>query len=114
MRYRGIRIQIFQANMLYLIVSILLTPTFSHLSFYKTLFYPFDANNFTKFNLNYQDFSFLRQFSCKFIQKTRFAGPILLEIPASAQTLTAVVFVNSGFSAIVSISHIQLVLVSSV
>jgi hypothetical protein len=24
----------------------------SHLNFYKTLFYPFDANNFTKFNLN--------------------------------------------------------------
>jgi hypothetical protein len=34
----------------------------SHLTVYQTLFYPFDANNFTKFNLNYQDFSFPRCF----------------------------------------------------
>ena len=32
---------------------------FPYLSDYKTLLYPFDANNFTKFNLNYQETFFL-------------------------------------------------------
>ena len=81
----------------------------SHLSVHKRLFYPFDSNNYTKFNLNYQDFSFLRQLSCGFIRKTRFVGPRLLEIPASVQTLTAIVFIKSSFSAILIISHTQLV-----
>ena len=81
----------------------------SHLSVHKTLFYPFNANNYTKFNLNYQNFSFLRQLSCGFIRKTRFVDPRLLEIPASAQTLTAIVFIKSSFSAILIISHTQLV-----
>ena len=80
----------------------------------QNIILPFDANNFTKFNLNYQDFSFPRRFSWRFIQKTRFAGPRLLESPAWVQTLTAILFIKSSFSAIVSISHIQSVSVSSV
>lgn len=34
----------------------------SHLNVYKTLFSPFDANDFTKINLNYHDFSFRDSF----------------------------------------------------
>ena len=70
----------------------------SHLSVHKTLFYPSNANNFNKFNLNYQDFSFLRQLSCGFIRKTRLLNPGLLKITVFVHTLTALVFINSSFS----------------
>ena len=79
----------------------------SHLHGFKAYFSPYDVDNPTTIYLNCKEFPFLRRFSSKFLRKASFAGPRRPEIPASVQALTAIVFIKSGFSAILIINHIQ-------
>jgi hypothetical protein len=63
--------------------------------------------------LNYQDFSFPRQFFREFTRKLGLLCPGLLSVIAFVQTLTVPAFINQSFSVMVRISHIQSASVSS-